>query len=275
MSEEERTAALRANISAYDNVDEREYKNGAPHLKHESIGRIYRSLVASALDHVGQDSKTVEVLELGAGSGLASDPWFKPGVRLTAVDSSEPMLRDLVKRAAAFDVEPRPVVADALDYLESTDETFDIVTHVSMIHHVPDYLHLLARSAAHVRAGGCLLTFQDPLRYDKVAFHHHLIDRASYFAWRVGQGNVKRGLKTRWRRLRGVYSANEVVDFEDYHVVRDGVDSAAIINLLKDSFTQVEAISYWSTYSRILQSFGEHLRLVSSFGILASGRKLT
>jgi len=275
MSEEERTAALRANISAYDNVDEREYKNGAPHLKHESIGRIYRSLVASALDHVGQDSKTVEVLELGAGSGLASDPWFKPGVRLTAVDSSEPMLRDLVKRAAGFDVEPRPVVADALDYLESTDETFDIVTHVSMIHHVPDYLHLLARSAAHVRAGGCLLTFQDPLRYDKVAFHHHLIDRASYFAWRVGQGNVKRGLKTRWRRLRGVYSANEVVDFEDYHVVRDGVDSAAIINLLKDSFTQVEAISYWSTYSRILQSFGEHLRLVSSFGILASGRKLT
>src|SRR5258708_39661300 len=233
MSEEERIAALRANISVYDNVDEREYRNGAPHLKHESIGRIYRSLVSSALDQVGQDSKTVDVLELGAGSGLASDPWFKPGVRLTAVDSSEPMLRDLVKRAAAFDAEPRPVVADALDYLDSTDENFDIITHVSMIHHVPDYIHLLSRSASHVRAGGCLLTFQDPLRYDKVAFHHHFIDRASYFAWRVGQGNVKRGLKTRWRRLRGVYSPDEVVDFEDYHVVRDGVDSAAIVSLLE------------------------------------------
>jgi SAM-dependent methyltransferase len=274
MSEEERTAALRANISAYDNVDEREYKNGAPHLKHESIGRIYRALVASALELVSQGSGTVDVLELGAGSGLASGPWFKPGVRLTAVDSSEPMLRDLVKRAQAFDVEARPVVADALDYLDSTDDTFDIVTHVSMIHHVPDYLHLLARSAAHVRAGGCLITFQDPLRYDKVGFHHHLIDRAAYFAWRAGQGNFKRGLKTRWRRLRGVYSPNEVVDFEDYHVVREGVDSAAIVSLLEQSFAKVEVVSYWSTYSRILQSFGERLRLVSSFGILASGRKL-
>jgi len=184
------------------------------------------------------------------------------------------MLRDLVKRAAAFEVEPRPVVADALDYLESTDETFDIITHVSMIHHVPDYLHLLARSAAHVRAGGCLLTFQDPLRYDKLAFHHHLIDRASYFAWRAGQGNVRRGLKTRWRRLRGVYSPHEVVDFEDYHVVRKGVDSAAIVSLLEGPFAQVEVISYWSTYSRILQSLGEQLHLVSSFGILASRRKL-
>lgn len=273
MSEEE--IALRANVAAYDNLDESGYINAAPHLKHASIGRIYQSLVDSALDRVGRDPKAVEVLELGAGSGLASRPWFERGVRLTAVDSSAPMLRGLTRKAASFGLKPRAVVADAVTYLDTTTDSFDIITHVSMIHHVPDYLHLLARSAARVRTGGCLLTFQDPLRYDRMPFHHHFFDRASYFAWRAGQGNLKRGLKTRWRRLRGVYSPAEVVDFDEYHLVRNGVDSAEIKVLLEAWFTQVETIPYWSTYSRALQSLGERLRLASSFGTLAIGRKPT
>jgi len=104
-------------------------------------------------------------------------------------------------------------------------------------------------------------------------FGHHFADRAGYFSWRAGQGNVRRGLRTRWRRLRGVYSPSEVVDFDEYHVVRNRVDSAAIESLLAGSFARVAVVKYWSTYSRALQKLGERLRLVSSFGILASGRK--
>ena len=274
MNEEERAFALRANVAAYDELDENQYINSAPHLKHDSIARIYRSLVASALKRIDRDPTTIEVLELGAGNGLASTAWFEHRVRLTAVDSSEPMLDGLSRKAQAFGLNPKTVVADALAYLDSTNDNFDIITHVSMIHHVPDYLYLLNRSNAHVREGGCLLTFQDPLRYDRMPMHHHFVDRASYFAWRLGQGNFKRGLKTRWRRLRGVYSPSEVVDFEDYHVVRNGVDSTAIVNLLGPSFSEVKAVAYWSTYSRFLQSLGERVHLTSSFGILACGRKL-
>jgi SAM-dependent methyltransferase len=182
------------------------------------------------------------------------------------------MLRGLSARAASFGLKPRTEVGDALDFLTAVDEHFDIVTHVSMLHHVPDYLGLLSRSAARVRTGGCVITFQDPLRYDRMPIGHRVIDSASYFIWRAGQGNVKRGLRTRWRRLRGVYSPAEVVDFDEYHVVRNGVDSAQIISLLEERFAEVAATSYWSTYSRPLQRLGERLRLVSSFGILASGR---
>jgi len=273
MNDEERGFALRANITAYENVAEREYINGAPHLKHDSIGRIYRSLVGSALKRLNEDPATVEVLELGAGNGLASMAWFESGVRLTAVDSSEPMLKGLTQRADSFGLKPKTVVADALEYLDSSSDTFDIITHVSMLHHVPDYVNLLQKSAAHVRRGGCLLSFQDPLRYDHMPAHHHFLDRAAYFAWRLGQGNVKRGLRTRLRRLRGVYSPNEVVDFEDYHVVRGGVDSREITKALAASFAEVEVVPYWSTYSRSLQALGERLHLASSFGILACGRK--
>ena len=273
MSGDEQSAALRANIAAYDSLDEKAYINGAPHLKHASVALIYRSLVDAAIDGIGRSPESISVLELGAGSGLASSPWFERHVQLTAVDSSESMLRGLGARAAAYGLKPRQVTSDAIAFLESTDESFDVITHVSMLHHIPDYLDLLTRSAARVGDGGCLLTFQDPLRYDRMPFGHHFAERAGYFVWRAGQGNLKRGLKTRWRRLRGIYSPSEVVDFDEYHVVRGGVDSAAIIGLLEKSFTKVRAVSYWSTYSRMLQRIGRRLHLVSSFGVLASGRK--
>ena len=275
MSEEERANALRANVTAYDRFNEADYVNGAPHLKHDSIGRIYRSLVHSALNRFDRLPTALDVLELGAGNGLATIPWFERHVRLTAVDSSQVMLDDLERKAAVYGLKPRTIVADALTYLDSSHDQFDIITHVSMIHHVPDYIHLLERSAAHVKSGGCLLTFQDPLRYDRMPPLHRLVERASYFAWRLGQGNFTRGLKTRWRRLRGIYDPSEVLDFEDYHVVRNGVDSGAIVELLKPSFAEVEVVSYWSTYSRALQSLGERLHLASSFAILACGRKPT
>jgi 2-polyprenyl-3-methyl-5-hydroxy-6-metoxy-1,4-benzoquinol methylase len=272
MDDEERSVALRANVEAYGHVIEHEYINGAPHLKHESIAKIYHSMAADALNAIGRDATTIDVLELGAGNGLASTPWFDHRVRLTAVDSSQPMLDELSRKANAIGLKPKTVMADALDFLDTTTDEFDVITHVSMIHHVPDYLNLLTRSVARVRKGGCLLTFQDPLRYDTMPAHHHFLERASYFAWRLGQGNVKRGLETRWRRLRGVYSPEHVVDFEDYHVVRSGVDSAAIVKLLEPSFAQVKPVPYWSTYSGLLQSLGERLHLASSFGILACER---
>jgi len=273
MPQNDRVIALRANVDTYEHFDERRYVNGAPHLKHDSIGKLYRSLVDTALGRIRKDPSEVDVLELGAGNGLASTPWFERKAQLTAVDSSQLMLHELARKAAPFGLTPRLIVDDVMNYLETNHDRFDIITHVSMIHHVPDYLSLLARSSSRLRDGGCLITFQDPLRYDRMPRSHRFIDRASYFAWRTGQGNLKRGVKTRWRRLRRVYSPSEVVDFDEYHVVRNGVDSEAIVKLLHESFDSVEVIAYWSTYSRALQSLGERLRLESSFGILASGRK--
>jgi SAM-dependent methyltransferase len=266
-------AALDANLATYSNLGERQYVNGAPHLKHASIGSIHRSLVLEAIHAVGRDPDQIEVLDLGAGNGLASLPWFEQGVRATAVDSSEPMIEELRRRASHFGTRPRIIVADVLNYMISTPETFDVITHVSMLHHIPDYLELLRHSTAHVREGGALLTFQDPLRYDHMPAHHRLVDRGSYFAWRLGQGNYKRGLKTRWRRMRGVYCPTETVDFDEYHVVRNGVDSQAIAAQLRQDFSEVRVIPYWSTYSAPLQWLGERAGLASSFGILATGRK--
>jgi SAM-dependent methyltransferase len=269
----EHGAALRANIASYYTFDERAYINGAPHLKHKGIAQRYSDLINAAVDQLGRDAHTISVLELGAGSGLASTAWFERGVEITAVDSSETMLGRFATRAGAYSVTPNVVVEDVASFLESSNEAFDVVTLVSMIHHVPDYLDMLRRATARVRVGGSLITFADPLRYDRMPRFHHSIDRISYYMWRLGQRNLNRGIKTRFRRLRGIYSEAEVVDFDEYHVVRNGVDSGEIVKQLQASFSQVRLLSYWSTNSRLLQSFGERVHLVSCFGVLASQRR--
>src|SRR5258708_6232044 len=200
MSGDDRAAALNANIAAYDSVNEKAYVNGAPHLKHASIANIYKSIVDSALARVGRDPGTISVLELGAGNGLASIPWFERHVRVTAVDSSDSMLRGLSKRAAAYGLTPVTVAADAADFLNSTEETFDVITHVSMVHHVPDYQSLLGLAAARVSAGGCLITFQDPLRYNLMPPGHHLIEDHSRQAPNFG-GSKLTGTQGAARRM--------------------------------------------------------------------------
>ena len=265
--------ALRANLEIYEHFDEGAYIRGSPHLRHRSIGGLYRTLVDQAIAPIRRHQSEISVLELGAGNGLASIPWFKQGARVTAIDSSSRMLRHFTRRAEAYGSRPRTVESDVFEYLSSTDEQFDVVTQVSMLHHIPDYLALIGQAVRHVRAGGSLLTFQDPLRYDRMPKKHHLIDRACYFAWRLGQGNYLRGLKTRWRRLHHVYDPNEPVDYDEFHVVRNGVDGEAIMGRLEPSFSDVRMVPYWSTFSPPLQWLGERTGLTSCFAILATGKK--
>lgn len=270
MAPTDHTHALIANRNAYDVIDDAAYVEGAPHLRHPSVRRLYERAAEDCLGSLGAGTDPVTVLELGAGSGLASWPWLRDRVQLTAVDSSAPMLARLDERGRGHSVEV--VARDVLEFGEQCRRQFDVVTHVSMLHHVPDYLSLLGRSVELVAAGGCLLTFQDPLLYDTMPHAHRLAERASYFAWRLGRGSYGRGLRTRWRRLRRVYSPAEPADFEEYHVVRGGVDANAIVRLLEPAFLDVRLVAYWSTYSPTLQALGERAGLRSTFGIVALGK---
>jgi SAM-dependent methyltransferase len=264
--------ALDANRAAYDAIQDGAYLKGAPHLRHPSLRRIYEREAEKCLRRAGGKTGAVTVLELGAGSGLASWPWFGGRVRLTAVDGSAEMLARLRERGREHGLDVEVLAEDVLEFAGGCRRRFDVVTHVSMLHHLPDYLALLGRSVELVAPGGCLLTFQDPLRYDTVPRGHRLAERAAYFAWRLGRGSYGRGLRTRWRRLRRVYSAAEPADFEEYHVVRGGVDADAITRLLRPEFEEVRLVEYWSTYSPLLQALGEAAGLRSSFGVVALGR---
>jgi SAM-dependent methyltransferase len=257
------------NAAAYDERAEDRIVAGSPHLKYASLRALYQGLVDEI---VAGSNERLSVLELGAGDGLATTPWFRSKARVTAVDCSEQMLARLATRARDYGAEVTTVLSDADEFIVTATQQYDAVCFVSMLHHIPDYLALLRDALKVVRPGGSFLTFQDPLRYDTMSSVHHRVDRLTYFAWRLGQGNLKRGIQTRLRRFRGVYSPEHVVDFEEYHVVRNGVDSDAIVRELTPAFANVRTITYWSSLGSPWQTAGERLGLRNAFGILASGR---
>ncbi len=53
-----------------------------------------------------------------------------------------------------------------------------------------------------------------------------------------------------------------------YHVVRDGVNQAEIVERLLPHFNEVELVRYWSTQGRPWQHLGEILSRKNTFGVV-------
>ena len=267
----EAAAAVAANIAGYQARTEAAFIAGSPHLKYAKLRQLYDQLVQAAISGVARPEANLRVCDLGAGDGLASRPWLDRNVQLTAVDSSATMLERFARRPRVRSVQT--VLADADSFAGTTERRFDIVCFVSTLHHVPDYMGLLEKSLRILEPGGAFLSFQDPLRFDRMQAFAHRADRGLYLSWRVTKGNLGRGLRTQWRRLRHVYLPSEAADFEEFHAVRSGVDSEAIAMRLRAEFREVSETRYWSNQAPWGQFLGARMGLKNTFAILATGKQ--
>jgi hypothetical protein len=150
--------------------------------------------------------------------------------------------------------------------------TYGLVLFASVLHHIPDYRAAINAAAARVAPGGAIVTFQDPLWYPTLSRANSVLSRVAYLWWRLGRGNYKRGLRSRWRWARGVYDETNPSDMIEYHVVRRGVDQSAVRDALASNFKEVRLIRYWSTQSRLWQRVGEALRATNTFATVAIER---
>jgi hypothetical protein len=73
--------------------------------------------------------------------------------------------------------------------------------------------------------------------------------------------------------LRRIYEESEPSDMVEYHVVRQGVDERALLDLFRAKFTDVELDTYFSTPAPMLQAMGAKYFPDNTFGILARGLK--
>jgi SAM-dependent methyltransferase len=270
--EHDRRAALAANEDAYDLRTDAEYVKGAPHLRHRSIRSIHHGMFEQIVTSIGKATRDLRVLELGAGSGLASTVWMEAQAGITAVDASRANLDRFVARARRYGASVEAIHDDIGSFVQSCQDRYDVVSHVSVLHHIPDYLALVRNSQRLAAPGGSLITLEDPLRYDRISRLNRFAYQGAYFSWRVFRGNYRQGLKTRWRRIRGVYDPSEAADYEEYHVVRNGIDSDAVEDQLRPYFSTVQVVAYWSTFAPPFQHLGHHLGLRSHFGALALNR---
>jgi len=262
--------ATAANETFYANQG-LDYLNAAPHLKHVSLRVLHDQLVADIYRISAAGSRIPAVLDLGAGEGTSSEAFLKLGAKVTAVDLSSTQLRKLQARCTGAGARLDVICDDAWAVLKRP-ASFDVVVLNSFLHHVPDYLGLISEAIKCLEPGGQLFSFQDPLRYDTVARATYTFANASYFGWRIFQGDLVRGLKTRLRRLRGIHVAGSEEDDAEYHVTRNGVDQLAIVELMRSAGFDVRVVRYFSTQSSIMQRIGSLARLENTFGILAQRR---
>lgn len=150
---------------------------------------------------------------------------------------------------------------------------FDAVMCISVLHHIPNYLGFLDTAFRRIEPGGAFVSWQDPLWYPRRSRINLAADKTAYFSWRMTQGQLRRGFSTRLRRLRGTLDEHDPADMVEYHVVRDGVDELAILELGKRSFESTELLTYWSTQSAGLHHLGQGLGLKSTFGLSFTQRR--
>lgn len=260
-------------IAAQDagHAEGHDYDKGSPHLRHPQLRRMVEERLTAMVHDRIATTGTCRVLEIGAGHGTFTACLLAAGAEVTVTEASAASAQHLRRTFGHTGrVEVRHDVTG--EEILSETATWDLAVITAVLHHIPDYVGFLDRLCPLIAPGGGIFTVQDPTYYPRRSSLTHRADRGAYLAWRLFQGDYARGLRTRVRRLRGVYDETEESDLVEYHVVRQGVDEEAIRRLLRGRFCDVEVFTYWSTQAPVLQRLGERVGLVSNFGLQATGR---
>lgn len=247
----------------------RDYAYGSPHLTHPQLtARIeeqLRKLVADLVEEHGR----CRVVEVGAGHGTFTETLLAAGASVAVTEMSAPSSAVLTEKFAGntgVTVVHDPDGTAAADLVAAGCEA---LVYVSVLHHIPDYLEAVGELVAEMPEGSAFYSTMDPTWYPARSRATHLAEQGSYLAWRIAQGNLRRGLVTRWRRLRHGYVESEPSDMVEFHTVRQGVDQHALADLLETHFDDVELDEFWSTQGRFFQRLGERTSLACTFGITA------
>lgn len=98
----------------------------------------------------------ISILDVGCGGGLVAEPLCRMGAKVTAIDPSE----DTIRAARAHGA-PQGLAIDyraaRIEDLVAAGETFDAVSCLEVLEHVPDPAGFVATAAGLVRPGGMLL----------------------------------------------------------------------------------------------------------------------
>ncbi|OGL66801.1 hypothetical protein A3B21_00150 [Candidatus Uhrbacteria bacterium RIFCSPLOWO2_01_FULL_47_24] len=264
--------AASANAIAYSSDHNKNYIEGAPHVKHSSLLDMYMRLAKDCYNEALRYSSPPKVLDLGAGDGSATIPFLEMGAEVTAVDIAEDQLKLLQRKSSPYGNKLHVRCGDALEVMKSmqhTQQHFNIITANSFLHHIPDYLGFIRFAANILGPHGQFLSFQDPLRYDSLGKLTYAFSTGTYFCWRILQGDILAGMKRRLRRNKGFYLEDSIEDNVEYHVVRNGVDQDAIQTLFNGMGFNCRIIRYFSTQSSGWQRVGSVLGVKNSFGVIA------
>lgn len=93
-------------------------------------------------------------LDVGCGGGLLTEEMYRRGAKVTGIDAGEAVIRiaELHQSGSGTEVDYQNLSAKQL--LTEQPQTFDVVTCLELLEHVPEPAELVATCAALVRPGG-------------------------------------------------------------------------------------------------------------------------
>jgi len=258
------------NRAHYDLLDsKKEFVNISPHLKHKTLKDLYLCLVNKCVSVVTSknNTSTPRVLDLGSGDGEATLSFLSSDCAVTAVDISIEQLNRFNEYYPQYKSRCTIVCSDVIEFIENSNEQFDIIVLNSFLHHVPDYISLLNKVADSTKAS-VIFIFQDPIYYQSLNKFSRLFSKIAYLSWRITQGDILNGIKRRLARNTGDFS--DPLNSIEYHVVRDGVNQDEIATTLVHLGYLVSYIPYFSTQSVVFQWLGDKFGVENTFAIIAT-----
>lgn len=161
------------------------------------------------LDYVAQRMRLqdAQVLDLGCGGGLLSEALAKAGAKVTGIDLAPDLIKvaKLHRLESGVQVDYREQSAEAL--AEQAPGTFDAITCMEMLEHVPDPAAILRACATLLKPGGRL--FLSTLNRTPAAFALAIVG-AEYIARLLPKGThqyrdfIRPSELARWLREAGL-----------------------------------------------------------------------
>ncbi len=96
------------------------------------------------------------LLDVGCGGGLITEPLCRLGANVTGIDPAQESIA-ISKLHAEQQQLPITYRSDRIEELVAEKETFDVVTCLEVVEHIPDVRNFLATCASAVRPGGLFI----------------------------------------------------------------------------------------------------------------------
>lgn len=191
--------AIAHNVRAYDAIGA-SYDAGHPEIFNPIEADRLTAAVDEAVALCATEHRPRRVLDVGSGTGNLTAHFLAHGAEVVSADVSPACLAltaDRFRESGRHAVQ----LIDGQSLAAFADESFDIVACYSVLHHVPDYLALVAEMARVARRGG--VVYIDHERLD-TSWTDPVRDAFVAEAWRFPPKRWTRYLDPRryWRRLR-------------------------------------------------------------------------
>jgi 2-polyprenyl-6-hydroxyphenyl methylase / 3-demethylubiquinone-9 3-methyltransferase len=100
--------------------------------------------------------KNLRTLDVGCGAGLLSEPLARMGASVTAIDPAEENIRIAIDHASVMGLTINYMATVAED-LAQEGQTFDLITALEVIEHVPDPLSFMKTLASLLKPNGIVV----------------------------------------------------------------------------------------------------------------------